>query len=410
MPNYKRTKIAAYTATVTQAVICAIAPLLFIIFQDEFGLTDEQTGRLILLNFGTQIFADILATKYADRIGYRPSIIGAHILCLAGMLSMSVFPAIFPSPYVGLCFSVVLYAFGGGFIEVLNSPIVEALPGDEKASAMSLLHSFFCWGTAAAILLTTSALKIFGNGIWRLLPVCWSVVPLAGVLLFAGAPISSPAPEGQGMSVKDLLSHRAFWIALLMMLCAGSSELTMSQWASLFAEKGLQVDKFWGDLLGPFLFAITMGTGRALYGHFGSRIDIKSALTWMSAMCVICYVLAVFGNPVFSLLGCALCGFSVSLMWPGTLSATAARYPLGGTAMFGVLAIFGDIGASVGPWLAGAVSDLTQGSAALMARLQQSTSLDPAQLGLKAGLLVGILFPAALFVCALCMKRTKPND
>lgn len=407
MPNYKRTKLAAYTATITQAVVCAIAPLLFIIFQEQFGLTDEQTGRLILINFCTQIAADIIATKYADRIGYRPSIIGAHICCMLGLISMSVFPLIFPNPYVGLSFSVVLYAAGGGFIEVLNSPIVEALPGDEKASAMSLLHSFFCWGTAFAILVTTSVLKIFGNDIWHILPVCWAVVPLIGVVLFAGAPLSSPAPEGQSMSIKELLGQRAFWIALLMMMCAGSSELTMSQWASLFAEKGLQVNKFWGDLLGPFLFAITMGVGRALYGHFGSKIDIKKALIGLSALCVVCYLLTVFGNPVFSLIGCAVCGFSVSLMWPGTLSASAALFPLGGTAMFGILAIFGDIGASVGPWLAGAVSDLTQASPALMANLQAFSGQDPAQIGLKAGLLVGFVFPLALFFCALKMKTPE---
>ena len=407
MPNYKRTKYAAYTATITQAVVCAIAPLLFIIFQSEFGLTDEQTGRLILINFGTQIVADIIATKYADRIGYRPSILAAHVLCALGLVSMSIFPLIFPSPYIGLCISAVLYAAGGGFIEVLNSPIVEAMPGDEKASAMSLLHSFFCWGTAFAILITTSVLKIFGNGVWYCLPVCWAIVPIIGLVLFSKAPISSPAPEGQGMAISDLLKQSPFWIAMLMMMCAGSSELTMSQWASLFAEKGLQVNKFWGDLLGPFLFAITMGTGRALYGHYGSRIDIKKALTALSAMCVVCYTLAVFGNPVFSLIGCALCGFSVSLMWPGTLSATAAIYPLGGTAMFGILAIFGDIGASVGPWLAGAVSDLMQANIGLMEKMQAATALDPSQIGLKAGLLVGLIFPFALFFCALRMKKPE---
>lgn len=211
MPNYRRTRLAAYTATITRAIICAIVPLFFVIFQEEFGLTDEQTGRLILLNFGTQIFSDILATKYADRMGYRPSILAAHVLCALGMVSMSVFPYWFSSPYVGLCCSVALYAFGGGFIEVLNSPIVEALPGDEKASAMSLLHSFFCWGSAVAILITTGILKVLGNDIWRALPVGWAVVPVAGIFLFAGAPLASPAQEGRSMSIGALLRQHAFW-------------------------------------------------------------------------------------------------------------------------------------------------------------------------------------------------------
>lgn len=401
MPDYRRTRLAAYTGTISQAIIITIAPLLFIIFQTEFGLGDEQTGRLILINFATQILADIVATKYADRIGYRPSIIAAEILCALGLVSMSFSVEWFASPYTGLCLSVVLYAFGGGFIEVLLSPIVEAMPGDEKASAMALLHSFFCWGQAFTILVSTAVIKILGTGIWRWLPVCWSIAPIGGIFLFVGAPVGSPAPEGRGMSVRELLRSPFFIIAMLMMICSGSSELTMSQWASLFAEKGLKVSKFAGDLLGPFLFAVTMGTGRALYGKFGSKIDLKKSLIALSAMCVVCYMLAVFGDPVFSLAGCAACGFAVSLMWPGTLSASAALYPLGGTAMFGVLAISGDVGASIGPWLAGAVSDWVKGSAGLMSRLTAMTGLEPSQIGLKAGLLIGMIFPLMLLICAI---------
>ncbi len=211
------------------------------------------------------------------------------------------------------------------------------------------------------------------------------------------------------MSIGNLLRSRFIPVALLMMMCAGSSELTMSQWSGLFAEKGLHVTKWMGDLLGPFLFAVTMGIGRAAYGMFGSRIDLRKCLIALSGMCVCCYLLAVFGSGVFSLLGCALCGFSVSLMWPGTISGTAALYPLGGTAMFGLLAIFGDVGGSVGPWLAGFVSDRLQNSGTLLTGLMSSTGLDAAQLGLKAGLLAGMIFPLLLCLCAIRMPRPGEN-
>ncbi len=409
MRDYRLTRLAAYTGSISQAVVITIAPLLFVIFQGEFGLTDEQTGRLILINFGTQIIADLIATRYADRVGYRPSILAAQVLCTLGLVSMSFSPYWFVSPYTGLCFSVVLYAFGGGFIEVLLSPVVEAMPGDEKASIMALFHSFFCWGQAFSVLVTTLIIRWLGSGIWRSLPVCWSIVPALGIVLFSFCPIAPITPEGKGMSIKELVKQPVFMIAMLMMICSGSSELTMSQWASLFAEKGLHVSKFMGDLLGPFLFAITMGTGRALFGKIGSRVDLRKSLMLLSTMSIGCYLLTVLGNGVFSLVGCALCGFSVSLMWPGTLSLSSRLYPLGGTAMFGVLAICGDIGGSMGPWFAGAVSDLLKGSGSLIEGIVASTGLDAEQAGLKAGLLLGMIFPVMMFICSARMPVTAEN-
>ena len=405
--NYRSTLYACYFGFITQAIINNIAPLLFIIFQNEFKISFEMVGRLILINFGTQIFSDIIAAKYADRIGHRRAIVAAHAFCAIGLMSLGILPKLLPDPYVGLTIAVVLYAIGGGFIEVMVSPMVEALPGDAKASAMSLLHSFYCWGQMAVVLLTTLLIKILGTDIWFILPVLWAAVPLYNLIRFLKVPIMPTLPEEEKTPVKKLLSSRVFLIALVLMLCAGSSELAMSQWSSLFAERGLQVPKLVGDLLGPCLFAALMGVGRTLYGVMGHRINLKLALMASGALCVICYAVTVFVQiPVISLLGCAICGFSVSLMWPGTYSLMAERFPKGGTAMFGVLAIFGDLGAAIGPWITGLVSDLAQGSQWLLS-LGAANNLEPDQMGLKTGLLTAMIFPLVLFIGVAALRKTK---
>ena len=388
--TYKHTLKACYFGYITQAIVNNLAPILFIIFQNQFQISLEMLGRLILINFATQIVVDILTVKYVDRMGYRKATVIAHICCALGLISLGVLPKVLPYPYIGLMIAVVLYAIGGGIIEVLVSPIVEFLPGDEKASAMSLLHSFYCWGQVGVVLISTLLLKLIGGDLWFVLPILWALIPIYNVTRFLKVPIIEPHEEEKSMSVKELLSTKGFVIALLLMLAAGASELTMSQWSSLFAEQGLQVPKVMGDLLGPCLFAVLMGAGRMIYGIWGSKINLNRALLGSGILCILCYVVTVFAtNPFVSLLGCAVCGLSVSLMWPGTFSLTASTYPRGGTAMFGILAVFGDVGAAVGPWMAGVVSDVVG-------------------LGLKAGLLVAMIFPILLVIGILMIK--KIND
>lgn len=385
--TYKNTLRACYLGYITQAIVNNLAPLLFIIFQNQYHISFEMIGRLIFINFGTQIVADILSVKYVDRIGYRKAAVIAHIFCSVGLMSLGILPLIMPTPYMGLVIAVMIYAIGGGIIEVLVSPIVEFLPGDEKASAMSLLHSFYCWGQVGVVLFTTLLLKVIGSSYWFVLPILWAFIPLYNIKNFLKVPIIEPHEDAPTMSIGELLSTRGFMIALLLMLCAGASEITMSQWSSLFAEKGLQVPKVVGDLLGPCLFAVLMGIGRSIYGIWGHKINLNRALMASGILCVICYAVTIFvQNPFISLLGCAVTGLSVSLMWPGTFSLTSATYPMGGTAMFGMLAIFGDIGAAVGPWIAGVVSDAVG-------------------LGLKAGLLVAIVFPVILVIGVMLLKK-----
>ncbi len=403
--NFKHTMRACYTGFITQAIVNNLAPLLFIIFREQFGLTYEMLGRLVLINFGTQILADLLSIKYVDRIGHRRAAVLAHVLCAAGLVCLGVLPVLMPSPYAGLMIAAVIYAIGGGIIEVLMSPIVDSLPGEAKASAMSLLHSFYCWGQMAVVAVTTLLLLAIGSSLWFVLPVAWAAVPLANAFFFSKVPLPPPVPEHQKIPLRKLIGSKAFLLSLVLMLCAGASELTMSQWASLFAQQGLQVPKVVGDLLGPCLFAVLMGAGRAFFGVRGHKMNLRAVMLACGGLAVVCYAVTVFApNPVLSLAGCAFCGLAVCLMWPGTLSLTSARFPMGGTAMFGALAVFGDIGASVGPWLTGWVSEMAQDGRSL-SFIGGAFGWADGQAGLKTGLLIGIVFPLLLVAGLLLLRK-----
>lgn len=407
--TYKHTLHACYIGYITQAIVNNLAPLLFIVFHDMFHISFEMIGRLILINFGTQIAAGILTVKFADRLGYRKTAIIAHIFSAVGLIALGVLPLIFSDPYVGLIIAVVIYAVGGGVIEVLISPIVDSLPGDEKASAMSLLHSFYCWGQVAVVIVTTTIIALFGTDLWYLLPILWAIVPTYNLFKFLKVPLMPTIPEGEKTSIKHLLSSKLFLIALVLMMAAGASELTMAQWSSIFAEKGLQVPKLVGDLLGPCLFAVFMGIGRTVYGFWGHKINLSKILLYSGMLAVVCYLTATLvQNPIISLLAVALCGLSVSLMWPGTFSLTAAAFSKGGTAMFGILAIFGDVGAAIGPWFAGVVSDIALTSSSLLS-MGENVGLQAEQVGLRTGLLTATIFPIILVIGIILLRWFQKN-
>jgi len=407
--TYKHTLHACYFGYITQAIIVNLAPVLFIVFQKQFNISFEMIGRLILINFGTQLIVDALAVKFIDKIGYRISIILAHIFSAVGLIALGIVPNIISQPYIGLIIAVVIYAVGGGLIEVLVSPIVDSLPGDAKASAMSLLHSFYCWGQVGVVLISTILLKLMGNNMWFILPILWSLVPIYNLVKFINVPLMPTVPEHEKIPIRQLLNSKLFFIALILMMSAGASEQAMSQWSSLFAEKGLKVPKLLGDLLGPCLFAVLMGIGRTIYGIWGHRIHLKKALLASSVLCITCYLVTVFVKiPIISLLSCALCGFSVALMWPGIINLTTERYPKGGTAMFAMLAIFGDLGCAFGPWLGGVISDLAQKSSKLM-DFGVSNGLNSEQIGLKSGMLIAAVFPLIMLLGLIVFREGKKS-
>ena len=385
--SFKTTIVAGYFGYITQAIVNNLAPLLFLIFRDSFGVSLEKITLLTTLNFLIQLCVDLLSAKFVDRIGYRRCIVAAHLFCAAGLIGMAVLPFVLAGAYAGLLVSLVLYAVGGGLIEVLISPIVEACPTENKASAMSLLHSFYCWGTVAVVLLSTLFLQAAGKGSWRVLPCVWALLPLCNAALFMRVPIASLTEKNEGMTIKELSRSMLFWLFVLLMVASGASEQGMSQWASAFAESGLRISKTAGDLFGPCLFSLLMGAARVLYAKCGERVDLTNYLIASGSLCVFAYCLASLSpSPALSLVGCALCGFSVGVMWPGVFSVASVSMPKGGTALFALLALAGDLGCSSGPTVVGFAAGLMGDE-------------------LKKGLLAGVIFPFMLIACSVILKR-----
>jgi len=406
-PNFKKTIFACYRGYITQGIVNNLSPLFFVIFQDHFGIDYMLISALILCNFVTQVVTDILAVRYVDRIGMRRAAVLAHVLAFTGLAMQGILPNILPAPYIGLVIATIVNGVGGGLIEVIISPIVDSCPGEAKASAMSLLHSFYCWGQVGVVLITTLLLRVIGEDLWYVIPILWSLLPFYNLFSFLKVPLMPAIPEDEKTPLRTLFTSKIFIVAMVLMLCAGASELAMCQWSSLFAERALGVTKVVGDLMGPCLFAVLMGIGRTIFGIWGEKINLAWALMGTAALCVLCYLgTALFESPILALISCALCGLSVSLMWPGTFSLTSAVYPKGGTAMFGTLAILGDIGCAAGPALMGAVSTAVSQNSKVLAL----SSMQPEQLSLKVGMLFCILFPLLIVLGVALMARFKKTE
>lgn len=388
--QYNKTITACFVGYIVQAIINNFVPLLFLTFQRTYDIPLSQITLLVTFNFGVQLLVDLLAIGIVDRIGYRISMVMAHVLSAAGLILLTILPEVFSSPFVGILISVMVYAVGGGLLEVLVSPVVEACPSDNKEKAMSMLHSFYCWGHVGVVLLSTVFFRAAGIGNWKIMAVVWAVIPICNAFAFTRVPMASLIEDGEGgLSLKELFASKIFWVLLIMMVCAGASEQAVSQWASTFAEKGLEISKTAGDLAGPMAFAILMGASRAFYGKYGDRIHLDHFMIWSSGLCILAYLgISLFPSPLLSLAACAVCGLSVGIMWPGTFSKASAAIPKGGTAMFALLALGGDLGCSGGPTVVGAVSSAMGEN-------------------LKMGILAAVVFPVLLLTGILVCGRMK---
>lgn len=386
--SYNHTMYASFIGYVVQAIVNNFVPLLFVTFEESFNISISKITFLVTFNFGLQLIVDLLSTTFVDRIGYKVSVIIAHFMSALGLILLTILPNVFNDAFIGLLISVMVYAIGGGLLEVLVSPIVEACPTDNKQTAMSLLHSFYCWGCVGVVLISTIFFGIFGIANWRILTIVWAIVPILNGLYFSQVPIAKLIDDDQKtLSFKELFSNKIFWIMLLLMVCSGASEQAVSQWASTFAEKGLGVTKTIGDLTGPMFFSILMGTSRAIFGKFGDRLDLKKSMCISGILCVISYLLISLSPwAVVSLIGCGICGFSVGIMWPGTFSLSSESIRGGGTIMFALLALAGDVGCSGGPTFVGLISGLFNDN-------------------LKIGILMAIVFPILLILGLLLIKK-----
>ena len=387
--KYQKTLIACYLGFITQAITANFAPLLFLTFHRTYQISLGRIAFISTAFFFTQLLVDLFCAKYVDRIGYRRSVIASEVFSASGLIGLAFLPSLLPDPYVGILISVIIYAMGSGLIEVLVSPIVEACPFDNKESVMSLLHSFYCWGSVGVILLSTIFFASFGIENWRILSCIWALIPLFNTFNFISCPIESLTEEGEGFSIRQLFHIPIFWIALILMVCAGASEISMAQWASAYVESALGISKNIGDIIGPCLFAIMMGISRFFYGKYGEKLDLMKFMIASGILCLICYLLAALAPlPFLNLVGCSLCGFSVGIMWPGTISIASKKIPLGGTAMFALLAMAGDLGGAVGPGIVGLVTQAANDN-------------------LKIGVLAGCVFPAVLVLSVLLLRRKR---
>ncbi len=391
-PNYKKTLIACYLGFITQAISANFAPLLFLTFKSTYGISLEKIALIPFVFYLTQLLIDFAATKFADKIGYRTCVTASQVVSAFGLVLLAILPEILPVPFVGILISVVFYAMGSGLIEVLVSPIVEACPFENKDSMMSLLHSFYCWGTVGVILGSTLFFAVFGVKNWRILTLIWALVPLVNTFNFMTCPIERLLEDGESLPIRKLLSTPLFWLMILLMICSGASEVSMAQWASAFTESALGVSKTVGDLAGPCLFAVFMGITRVIYGKMSEKLDLTKVMLLCGTMCAGCYLLASLSPmPILSLAGCALCGMAVGIMWPGTLSISSQKCPRGGTALFAFLALAGDLGATVSPALVGSISEIAGSN-------------------LKMGLLVATVFPIVLVAGLMVLKKWYRNS
>ena len=390
MKKYNRTKIACYLGFITQAITANFVPLLFLTFHRDYGISLERLAMISAVFFITQLIVDLLCVKLADKIGYRKSIIIAEIMAGAGLILLSFLPDILPDRYAGILICTIIYAIGSGLIEVLCSPIIEACPFENKAGMMSLLHSFYCWGSVAVVLISTVFFNLAGIGRWRIMALLWALVPLFNVINFAVCPILPINEEGsEGMKLTELLKNKLFWLFVVLMICAGACEIAMAQWASTFVESALGVAKSIGDLAGPCLFAVFMGISRIFYSKYGEKWDLTIFMLISGVLCLISYLLAALSDlSIMGLAGCVLCGFSVGIMWPGSISISSKKLEGAGTALFAFLALAGDCGGAAGPALVGAVS--------------QRCADD-----LRMGILSGTVFPVILIICSLILLKYK---
>lgn len=388
--NYKQTISACFIGYIIQAIVNNFVPLLFVTFQKSYSIELSKITVLITINFVIQLCIDLASAYFIDKIGYRASALIAHGCSAAGLILLTILPELLPSAYAGIVISVIIYAIGGGLLEVLLSPIIEACPTGNKEKAMSLLHSFYCWGHMGVVLLSTAFFAIFGIENWKALALIWAAVPVLNGIFFTRVPIYPLVDEGEkGLTLKQLTASKTFWIMMLMMFCAGASEQSVSQWASTFAEEGLGVSKTIGDLAGPTAFAALMGTSRLIYGKLGHRIDINKFMGFSCVLCIAAYLcISIVQNPAIELIGCAVCGFSVGILWPATFSKASASIKGGGTLLFAMLALAGDLGCSAGPTLAGFVSGKFGNN-------------------LRAGILAAIVFPALLLLGLLLSRKNS---
>lgn len=407
--SYNLTIKACYIGLFVQAIVINLTPILFIPLQDQFGFSFGKLGLLVLINFITQVISDIVFSHAVDKYGYRPFLVSAHIFTIVGFAIFALSPFVLTDPYLGLVIGTIIFSASGGLLEILLSPVINAIPSKEKGSAMSMLHSFYAWGQLAVVIITTLFLFAFGKQSWFIIMLIWTIIPLFNMILFSIVPLAPTVSEEHREPFTKHIKNTFFLVAILAIAFGAASEIVMNQWVSAFMEKVMLIPKVIGDVSGMSMFALMLGMGRMLHGKYGSKMDLSKIMMYGCIIAFVCYiVVSVSGIGIISLLACGICGIAVSLMWPGTLVLTAEKFPMAGTWLFAFLAAGGDIGASIGPFMVGVISDNAV-KINFLAEIGNKLGMDTAQIGMRTGMLVASLFPIGAFFSLKYMRSHKMN-
>ena len=403
--KYIRLKWACYTANITMSVVSNISPVLFLTFRSLYGISYSLLGLLVLVNFCTQLGIDLVFSFFSHKFNITKTVRMMPVFAIVGLLIYAMWPFVFPGHvFVGLLLGTVIFSASAGLGEVLISPVIAAVPSEDPDREMSKLHSVYAWGVVGVIVVCTVFLLLFGGENWQWLALLFILVPLTSALLYAGAEIPQMVTPERTSGALHLLKNKGLLLCFFSIFLAGASECTMAQWCSGYLEQAMGIPKVWGDLFGVALFSVMLGLGRTLYAKIGKNIERVLILGSLGA--ALCYLTAaICPVPFIGLLACAVTGFCVSMLWPGNLIIATDRFPTGGVFVFALMAAGGDLGASVGPQLVGVITDAAMASpeAAEWASAFQMTA---EQLGMKAGMLAGMLFPlAAVFICLMNRKK-----
>lgn len=407
MGGYKRVKAACYTVNVCMAITGNLSPLLFLTFRSMYGISYSLLGLLVLINFITQLTVDLAFSFFSHKFNVEKAVKYTPVINIAGLLIYALWPFVFPNHvYAGLLLGTIVFSASSGFAEVLISPVIDAIPSENPEREMSKLHSIYAWGCVGAVIVATAFLLVFGGERWQWLALLFITVPLTSCILFFKAKLPVLATPERTSGAFAMLKRKGIWLCFLAIFLGGASEVTMAQWCSSYLEQALGISKVLGDILGVALFAVMLGLGRSLYAKYGKNVG--KVLFFGAIGATLCYFVAALTNLSFvGLFACAFTGFCVSMLWPGSLSVAAERFPMGGVFIFAFMAAGGDTGAAVGPQLVGVVTDVVAGSG-MGLRLANSLGLTAEQIGMKAGLLVGMLFAfAAIFVYLAIWKGDK---
>ncbi len=406
--NYRQVKLGCYLSNISMSVVGNMPPLLFLTFRETYGISYSLLGLLILINFFTQLIVDLIFSFFSHKFNISKSVKVMPMLTVLGLLIFAVSPWVFPnSVYTGLAIGTVIFSASSGLAEVLISPVIAEIPAKDPDREMSKLHSVYAWGVVGIVIISTLFLIVFGRENWQWLAFMFTIIPIMSVLFLLGAKIPEVKTPGRVSGALEFLKNPGVLLCTLGIFLGGAAEVTMAQWSSSYLEYAMGIPKVWGDVLGVAMFAVMLGLGRTMYSKIGKNIERILLLGGIGA--TLCYLTASLSSaPVVGLIACALTGLCTSMLWPGSLVVASGRFPAGGVFIYALMAAGGDLGASVAPQLVGIITD-TAMSNPWVVDIAGGLGILPEQMGMKLGLLTGMIFPLISIPVYTYIVKTKTH-